>query len=164
MSRNIKLKKVNKSFLTEPKESRQVFRVFSHSYEYVYERFPYPYPYTYVHFTYLYLGRIFGPICITVLMISLHALKCFQILESNINNCICTQLNGFKHRDETLTIQYRHTGKEFQVLLINTNNSTQQYTFVSIQLNCSKYFNETLTIRVNVSHLFIHSLNAQISI
>ena len=31
MSKNLKLKKVNKSFVPEPKESRQVFRVFSDS-------------------------------------------------------------------------------------------------------------------------------------
>ena len=42
MSKNLKLKKVNKSFVPEPKESRQVFRVFSDSNEYAYghcERF-----------------------------------------------------------------------------------------------------------------------------
>ena len=32
MSKNLKLKKVNKSFVPEPKESRQVFRMFSDSY------------------------------------------------------------------------------------------------------------------------------------
>ena len=32
MSKNLKLKKVIKGFVPEPKESRQVFRVFSHSY------------------------------------------------------------------------------------------------------------------------------------
>ena len=40
-----------------------------------------------------------------------------------------TQLNGFKHRYVQLTI--RRTIKEFQVLLINTNNSIQYKTFFS---------------------------------
>ena len=45
MSKNLKLTKVNKNFVPEPKESRQEFHVF---------RIPY------VYFTYSYLGRIFG--------------------------------------------------------------------------------------------------------
>ena len=50
MSKNLKLKKLIKSFVSEPKESCQVFRVFSDSYEYAYEhceRFPYRYEYVY---------------------------------------------------------------------------------------------------------------------
>ena len=52
MSKNLKLKKVNKCFVPEPKESRQVFRVFSDNYEmrikivnvfYIYEYFTYSY-------------------------------------------------------------------------------------------------------------------------
>ena len=51
MSKNLKLKKVNKNFVPEPKES-QVFRVFLDSYAYeLCERFPYPDEY--VYFTYL---------------------------------------------------------------------------------------------------------------
>ena len=57
----------------------------------------------------------------------LFALKWFQILLSNINSFICTLFNGFQHHYVTLTIQFKHTVKEFQVLLINTNNSTQHY-------------------------------------
>ena len=42
---------------------------------------------------------------------------------ANINSFICTQLNGFEHCYVILTIQFRHIVKEFQVLLINPNNS-----------------------------------------
>ena len=65
MSKNLKLKRVIKSFVLEPKESLQVFRVFSDSYMFmnICERFPYLYEY--VYFTYSYLGRIFGRIYIT---------------------------------------------------------------------------------------------------
>ena len=38
--------------------------------------------------------------------------------------------NGFKHYYITLTNQFRHTVKEYQVLLINANNSIQHYSFV----------------------------------
>ena len=38
-----------------------------------------------------------------------------------------------------LTTQIRDKVKEFQVLLINTNNSIKHYLFISTQLNCSKY-------------------------
>ena len=56
MSENLKLKKVNKSFVPEPKEGRQsVSSVF---------RIPMRMNilWTYVHFTYPYFGCIFGPI------------------------------------------------------------------------------------------------------
>ena len=72
---------------------------------------------------------------------------------ANINSFICTQLYHFKHYHITQTIQFRHTVKEFQVLLINTNNSIQHYSFNSTQLNCSK----SLTIQLNISHLFTHT-------
>ena len=59
MSKNLKLKKVIKSFIPKPKESRQVFRVFSDSYMFmnICERFPYPYEY--VYFLCSYLGHIY---------------------------------------------------------------------------------------------------------
>ena len=53
MSKNLKLKKVNKSFVHEPKESRQVFRVFSDSYTRMNIM---NILWTYVHFTYSYLA------------------------------------------------------------------------------------------------------------
>ena len=56
-----------------------------------------------------------------------------------MDSFICAHLNGFKHRYETLTILFRYTVKDFQVLLINTNNSIQNYSFISPQLNSSKY-------------------------
>ena len=46
----------------------------------------------------------------------LFALKWFQILPSNKNSFIGTELNGFKHCYVTLIIQFRHTVKKFQVL------------------------------------------------
>ena len=59
MSKNLKPKKVNKSFLPEP------ISCFSDSYMgmNICERFPYLYEY--VYFTYSYFGRIFGPEYIT---------------------------------------------------------------------------------------------------
>ena len=53
MSKDLKLKKVDKSFVPEPKESRQVFRVFSGSYMFmnICERFPYRYEYVYFSYS-----------------------------------------------------------------------------------------------------------------
>ena len=85
----------------------------------------------------------------------MHSFKWLQIFLCKINNFICTQLNVFKYRYVTLTIQFKHTIREFQVLLINTNNSIQHYMeIVSIQLNCYKYCYVSLTIQLNISHLF----------
>ena len=59
----------------------------------------------------------------------MNSLKWFQILVPNKNSFICIQLNGFKLRDVELTIQFKHTVEEFQVLLttlmnlININHS-----------------------------------------
>ena len=60
MSENLKLKKVNKSFVPEQKECRQVFRVFSDSYTRVDIVNVFSYLHEYIYFTYSYLGRIFG--------------------------------------------------------------------------------------------------------
>ena len=46
---------------------------------------------------------------------------------------ISTQLNGFKHCFVTLTIYFNYTVKEFQVFLINTNNSIKHYLFFSTE-------------------------------
>ena len=51
--------------------------------------------------------------------------------------------------------------KEFQVLLINTNNSIQHYSFVSTQLNSFKVCYVSLTIQLNICHLFTHRKNCQ---
>ena len=50
MSKNLKLKKVIKSFVPEPKECRQGFPVFSDSYMRmnICERFPYQYEHVYM--------------------------------------------------------------------------------------------------------------------
>ena len=44
-------------------------------------------------------------------------------------------------------IQFRHTVNEFQVLVFNTNNSIQHFSFVNIQLNCFKYCYVSVTIQ-----------------
>ena len=65
---------------------------------------------------------------------------------------ICTQLNGFKYLHVTLTMQFNHTVKDFQVFLFNINNYILHYSFASTQLNSSKYY-ASLTIRLNISNL-----------
>ena len=95
---------------------------------------------------------------------------------------ICTQLNSIKSYYITLTIQFRYTVNEFQILLINTNNSIQHYSFVCtikffkvlicITNNSIKHqifvyaqFNgqqvHFFTIPFNLSYLFAHILNVQ---
>ena len=49
-------------------------------------------------------------------------------------------------------IQFRLTVKEFQVLLINTNDAIQHYSFVCTQLNDSNYCYVSLAIQLNISH------------
>ena len=76
---------------------------------------------------------------------------------ANTNIVIYAQLNEFKYRYVTLTIPLRYTVKEFQELYFNTNHFIQYYSFVCTQLNCCKYCYESLTIHLNINHLFIHS-------
>ena len=45
----------------------------------------------------------------------------------------------------------RHTVKEFQVLLFNTNNSIQHYSFIGTELNGSKYCYASLNIQLNIT-------------
>ena len=59
------------------------------------------------------------------------------------------------------TIQFRRTFKEFQILLFCTNNACQHYLFVCTQLNGSNYYYVSLTIHLDISHLFTQ-LNGQI--
>ena len=44
-------------------------------------------------------------------------------------------------------IKFRHTAKEFQILLFPTNNSIQHYSLICTQLNGSKYCYVSLTIQ-----------------
>ena len=53
-------------------------------------------------------------------------------------------------------IQFKHTVKKFQVLLFDINNSVQYFSFICTQLNDSKYCYVSLTIKLNISHLFAH--------
>ena len=69
---------------------------------------------------------------------------------------ICTQLNGFKYSYVISIIQFRHTGEEFQVLLLNINNSIQHYLFVCAQLNASSLFLYEQNIQLD-SHLLSYS-------
>ena len=110
----------------------------------------------------------------------LFAHKCFQILQFNINSFISTQLNGFKRRYVTLTIQFRYTVKKFQVLQVNnnnsiqhsfqvllciTNNSIKHQSFVYTQLNVKTVlfltiqFSKSLSLLVKISNSLIWSLS-----
>ena len=46
-------------------------------------------------------------------------------------------------------------------MLFNNNNSIQHYLFVCIQLNGSKYSYASLTIQLNISHLFARNFNVK---
>ena len=70
---------------------------------------------------------------------------------------ICTQSNGYKYSYVIPIIQFQHTVKEFQALLFNTNNSMQYDSFICTQLNSSKYCCVSLTIQLDISHLFTHN-------
>ena len=69
-----------------------------------------------------------------------------SICYTKSNSFICTQLNVFRHWYVTLTIQFRYTVKEYQVLIINSNTSIHHYSFVSTQL---KLFQVLLCITNN---------------
>ena len=75
---------------------------------------------------------------------------------ANICSFICTQLNGFKHRYKTLTIQFCHTIKEFQVFQINT---ILFYSKLLIRWHAVKLFQVLLSIANNsIKHLsFVYS-------
>ena len=69
---------------------------------------------------------------------------------AHTNSFICTQLNSSKYWCAIPIIQflqfYMCTVKGLLVLLFKSNNSIQYYTFISTQLNGSKYCYVTLTI------------------
>ena len=72
---------------------------------------------------------------------------------------VSMQLNGFNYRYQILIILiiYLLTVKCLQVLLFNTNSSLQHYSFVCSQLNGSECCYVSLTIQLNISHLFTHN-------
>ena len=84
----------------------------------------------------------------------------FQVLLFNITfsiqhySFICTQTNGSKYCNVIPIIQFKRMVQDFQVLLSNTNKSAQHYSLVCKQLNGSKYCYISLTIQLNISHLF----------
>ena len=49
------------------------------------------------------------------------------------------------------------TVKRLQALLFNTHYTIQYYLFICTQLSGSKYCNVSLTIQLNISHLFTHT-------
>ena len=57
----------------------------------------------------------------------------------------------------SISVYYSHTVKCFLVLLINTNNSVQHYSFVCIQLNGFKHCYVILIIQFNIDNLFAYS-------
>ena len=56
------------------------------------------------------------------------------------------------------TLILLHAIRCFHLFLSNTNNSIYYSSFVCAQLNAFKYCNLSVTIQLNISHLFIHSL------
>ena len=73
---------------------------------------------------------------------------------------ICSESNGSKYCDVITIFRFRHTVKEFQVLLSNTNNSIELYSFI-----CTvKWFQVLLCITNNsIRHksFFVQSLNVK---
>ena len=67
-------------------------------------------------------------------------------------------MNGFKHNNNSI----RLTIKEFQVLLLNTNNSSNFTFFLRTQLNCCKYWCVSSTMNLNISHLLNKISNSSI--
>ena len=59
----------------------------------------------------------------------------------------------------TLTVQFRHTVKEFQVLLYIANISIKYQSFVYTQLNSQTVV--FLIMQFSISHLFAYSLDGQ---
>ena len=55
-----------------------------------------------------------------------------------------------------LIFQYRHTVKEFQVLLINTSNYIHHHLFVCLQLNGFKHCYISLTVQLNISYTLLN--------
>ena len=70
--------------------------------------------------------------------------------------------NGSKYCYVIPIIQFRHTVKEFQVLLFNTNYFIQYYLFIYIQLNGCKYCYVSLTIQFSKSHSFADYVNVKV--
>ena len=67
---------------------------------------------------------------------------------------ICTQWNISKYFYVLPIFQFRHTVKEFQLLLFDANNSIQNYWFVCVQLNVSKYYITNNSIK---HHSFVYT-------
>ena len=96
----------------------------------------------------------------SILIIHLQALKWLLELLFKTNypiehySFIYIRSNGSKYCDFIPIFQFRYTVKEFQVLLLTW---IIHYSLVCTQLKNSKYYYVSLTIQLNMSHLFIHS-------
>ena len=81
--------------------------------------------------------------------------------DDDIDMCVCVCVNC-KHmllitflNDPELI--FLHTDQLFQVLPFNSDYSIQYYSFICTQLDDSKYCYVSVTIELNISHLFTHS-------
>ena len=69
--------------------------------------------------------------------------------------CTSQMISNFFKSCSVIIFEFRLTVKEFQVLLINTNNSIQHYSFTGTYLNNGfLYYYESQTIQSNINHLF----------
>ena len=116
-----------------------------------------------------------------MLIICLHTLKWFQVLLSNTNSFICTQLNGFKYCYLTLIIQSNNSSIDGNLTGITTLGEREtvsnvnerilhipktlrlephhqmQFNAISRKLNSFKYCYLTLIILFYIIHLLAHS-------
>ena len=88
-----------------------------------------------------------------------------EVVSSVVIECysfICTHLNGSKYFYVIPIILFRHTIKDFPAFLFNTNHSIENFSFVCT-VKWFKYCFVSLTIQLNISHLFTHKSNSSIS-
>ena len=69
---------------------------------------------------------------------------CKHFVDSTIHSF--AHIKSSKYCNVIPIIQFRHTVKEFQILLFNTNKSIQHYSFICTQLNGCKYCYISVTI------------------
>ena len=79
-----------------------------------------------------------------------------------IDSFICTQSNDSTYYYVVPIILFRHTIKEFQVLLFNTNKySTLLILYLHIVRLFQEYDYVSVTIQLDISHLFAHCLDVK---
>ena len=103
------------------------------------------------------------------LILYLQTLNWLQVLLINANYSICTQSNGFKCCYVITMIQFGQTVKEFQVLILITNNSIPHFSFICTQLRDQTVlfqkiqFNMSFFDRVWISNSSIWSIDRTLS-